>query len=89
MIKLRSIEKSFPTGATRTFILRRIDIDVKEGEFISIMGPSGAGKSTLLHIIGMHDIYAASRGLLTSKVVLVVQQVLLSQSNTLSEEKWR
>jgi putative ABC transport system ATP-binding protein len=55
MIKLRNIEKSFPTGATRTYILRRIDIDVKEGEFISIMGPSGAGKSTLLHIIGMHD----------------------------------
>ena len=36
-------------------MLRRINLDVKEGEFISIMGPSGAGKSTLLHIIGMHD----------------------------------
>ena len=36
-------------------MLRRINVDVKEGEFISIMGPSGAGKSTLLHIIGMHD----------------------------------
>jgi len=55
MIKLRNIEKSYPTGATKTFILRRIDIDIKEGEFVSIMGPSGAGKSTLLHIIGMHD----------------------------------
>jgi putative ABC transport system ATP-binding protein len=55
MIKLRNIEKSYPTGATKTFILRRVDIDIKEGEFVSIMGPSGAGKSTLLHIIGMHD----------------------------------
>src|SRR6266481_6305224 len=55
MIKLRNIEKSYPTGATKTFILRRIDIDIKEGEFVSIMGPSGAGKSTLLHIVGMHD----------------------------------
>src|SRR5260370_21309058 len=55
MIKLRNIEKSYPTGATKTFILRRIDIDIKEGEFVAIMGPSGAGKSTLLHIIGMHD----------------------------------
>ena len=36
-------------------MLRRINVDVKEGEFVSIMGPSGAGKSTLLHILGMHD----------------------------------
>ena len=36
-------------------MLRRIDLDIKEGEFVSIMGPSGAGKSTLLHILGMHD----------------------------------
>ena len=35
--------------------LRRINLDIKPGEFVSIMGPSGAGKSTLLHILGMHD----------------------------------
>jgi len=40
---------------TKNFVLRRIDLDIKPGEFVSIMGPSGAGKSTLLHIIGMHD----------------------------------
>jgi putative ABC transport system ATP-binding protein len=55
MIKLRNIEKSYQTGITKTFILRRIDLEVNEGEFVSIMGPSGAGKSTLLHILGMHD----------------------------------
>lgn len=55
MIQLRNIEKSFRSGLTRTYILRQINLDVKEGEFISIMGPSGAGKSTLLHIIGLHD----------------------------------
>ncbi len=55
MIKLRNVDKFFQAGATKTYILRRVDIDIKEGEFISIMGPSGAGKSTLLHIIGMHD----------------------------------
>lgn len=55
MIKLRNVEKFFQAGATKTYILRRVDIDIKEGEFVSIMGPSGAGKSTLLHIIGMHD----------------------------------
>ncbi len=55
MIALRNLEKSVKTGAGETFLLRRINFDVKPGEFISIMGPSGAGKSTLLHILGMHD----------------------------------
>lgn len=55
MIELRNIEKFFQHGVTRTYVLRRVSLDVKEGEFISVMGPSGAGKSTLLHLIGMHD----------------------------------
>jgi len=55
VIKLRNVEKFFQHGATKTFVLRRIDVDIQEGDFVSIMGPSGAGKSTLLHLIGMHD----------------------------------
>jgi ABC-type lipoprotein export system ATPase subunit len=55
LIGLRSIEKSYAHGTSRTYVLRRINLEIKEGEFISIMGPSGAGKSTLLHIVGMHD----------------------------------
>jgi ABC-type lipoprotein export system ATPase subunit len=55
MISLRNVEKFFAQGMTKNFVLRRIDLDIKPGEFVSIMGPSGAGKSTLLHIIGMHD----------------------------------
>ncbi len=55
MIRLRNIEKSFAHGPARNYVLRRIDLDIEPGEFVSIMGPSGAGKSTLLHIIGMHD----------------------------------
>jgi ABC-type lipoprotein export system ATPase subunit len=55
LIALRNIEKSYAHGASRTFVLRRINLDIQEGEFVSVMGPSGAGKSTLLHIIGMHD----------------------------------
>jgi putative ABC transport system ATP-binding protein len=55
MIRLRNIEKYFEHGVTRTFVLRRVNLEVKDGEFVSIMGPSGAGKSTLLHLIGMHD----------------------------------
>lgn len=55
MIRLEGIEKYFEHGAQKTFVLRRIALDIKEGEFVSFMGPSGAGKSTLLHILGMHD----------------------------------
>ncbi|HEY3104224.1 MAG TPA: ABC transporter ATP-binding protein [Pyrinomonadaceae bacterium] len=55
MISLRNVEKHFAQGMTKNYVLRRIDLDIKPGEFVSIMGPSGAGKSTLLHILGMHD----------------------------------
>ena len=55
LISLRNIEKSFAQGAGQTYVLRRITLDIKAGEFVSIMGPSGAGKSTLLHILRMHD----------------------------------
>ena len=55
MISLRNIEKYFEHGPSKTFVLRRINVEIKEGEFVSIMGPSGAGKSTMLHILGMHD----------------------------------
>ena len=55
MIKLRNIEKSYRHGLSQTWVLRRINVDIQQGEFVSIMGPSGAGKCTLLHILGMHD----------------------------------
>ena len=55
LMALRSVEKSFPLGAGQVYVLRRITLDIKPGDFVSIMGPSGAGKSTLLHILGMHD----------------------------------
>jgi ABC-type lipoprotein export system ATPase subunit len=55
MLDLKGIYKWFNTGNNRTFILRDVDLSVKEGEFISIMGPSGSGKSTLLNVVGMLD----------------------------------
>ena len=60
MIKMRGITKFYSAGILKTFVLRNINLDVKEGEFLTIMGPSGAGKSTLLHILGMLD--TASEG---------------------------
>jgi ABC-type lipoprotein export system ATPase subunit len=55
LISLRNLERSYAQGVARSYVLRRITLDIKQGEFVSIMGPSGAGKSTLLHILGMHD----------------------------------
>ena len=55
LVRLRNIEKSFDHGAGRFHVLRRIDLDVRPGEFVSVMGPSGAGKSTLLHLLGLQD----------------------------------
>lgn len=55
MIQLHNLEKSFPAGPTRLYVLRRIELEVREGEFLTIMGPSGSGKSTLLSILGMLD----------------------------------
>jgi ABC-type lipoprotein export system ATPase subunit len=55
MIKLENVEKFYPQGVQKYYVLRRITLEIKEGDFVSIMGPSGAGKSTLLHILGMHD----------------------------------
>jgi len=55
MIELRNLEKFYDTGAGKTFVLRRINLDIKQGDFVTIMGPSGAGKSTLLAILGMLD----------------------------------
>jgi len=55
MIALSNLEKYYASGSVKTFVLRRITLAVREGEFVSIMGPSGSGKSTLLHILGMLD----------------------------------
>ena len=55
MLELKGIYKWINTGNNRVFLLKDVDLSVKEGEFISIMGPSGSGKSTLLNVIGMLD----------------------------------
>jgi putative ABC transport system ATP-binding protein len=55
LIQLRNLEKSYKTKAGFTYVLRQIDLDIAQGEFVTIMGPSGAGKSTLLGILGMYD----------------------------------
>lgn len=55
MIQLRNVERSYQTKAGRTWVLRNITLNIRQGEFLSVMGPSGAGKSTLLNVLGMFD----------------------------------
>jgi len=55
MIRLRNVEKSYPYKGGQTFVLRQINLDIEEGDFVTIMGPSGSGKSTLLAILGLLD----------------------------------
>ena len=55
MIKLIDVEKVYESGAGKTWVLRRINLEIRDGDFVTIMGPSGAGKSTLMGIIGMLD----------------------------------
>ena len=55
MIHLQNVEKSYPLQAGRVWILRNIALDIRAGEFLSVMGPSGSGKTSLLNILGLMD----------------------------------
>jgi putative ABC transport system ATP-binding protein len=55
MIRLNNIERTYMTGPTTTYVLRRINLEIREGDFITIMGPSGAGKSSLLNVLALLD----------------------------------
>ena len=55
MIELKNLERSYKTGHTETWVLRRVTLNIREGEFVTVMGPSGAGKSSLLNVLAMLD----------------------------------
>jgi len=55
MIQLKSIERSYKTGAGQTWVLRRVNLGICKGEFVTLMGPSGAGKSSLLNVLALLD----------------------------------
>src|ERR1700680_5102830 len=55
MIALKNIERNYKTGAGYTWVLRRVNLDIQLGEFVTVMGPSGAGKSSLLNVLALLD----------------------------------
>lgn len=69
MISLNNVHKSYVTGNNSLHVLKGIDIDINEGEFVSIMGSSGSGKSTLLNILGILDNYDEGSYYLNGKLV--------------------
>lgn len=74
MIQLTNIDKHFDSRFQRTFVLKAINLEVNEGEFVSIMGPSGSGKSTLLNIIGLLDTPSSGEYLLNDRSVLHLKE---------------
>jgi len=78
MISLKNIEKTFQTDSIETAALSEISMDIKKGEFISVMGPSGCGKSTLLSIIGLLDIPTKGQVLINNESPLEYKDAKLS-----------
>lgn len=74
MLQLNNIFKYYDSKFQRTFVLKDIKLELKEGEFISIMGPSGSGKSSLLNIIGLLDAPSEGKYTLYGKSVLELKE---------------
>ena len=74
MIKLSHIDKYYDSKFQRTFVLKDVNLEVNEGEFVSVMGPSGSGKSSLLNIIGLLDAPSEGRYELLGNSVLDLKE---------------
>lgn len=69
MIQIEKLHKSYQMGANSLHVLKGLDLEIKEGEFVSIMGSSGSGKSTLLNIIGLLDVHDEGKYALNNQVI--------------------
>ncbi|HKE48558.1 MAG TPA: ATP-binding cassette domain-containing protein, partial [Rhodanobacteraceae bacterium] len=55
LVRLVDVERSYPLAGSQVWVLRHINLEIRRGEFVSVMGPSGAGKSSLLNVLGLMD----------------------------------
>ncbi|MCW1309189.1 MAG: ATP-binding cassette domain-containing protein, partial [Candidatus Parvarchaeota archaeon] len=69
MVELENVTKIYRLGEVQIKALNGINLEIKKGEFVSIMGPSGSGKSTMLHIIGCLDTPTSGKVLINGKDV--------------------
>lgn len=69
MISLKNVHKSYVTGSNSLHVLKGIDLEIQQGDFVSIMGSSGSGKSTLLNILGILDNYDEGSYYLNGKLI--------------------
>lgn len=75
MIKVEELTKIFRTDEVETWALDKVNVEVKEGEFVAVMGPSGCGKSTLLHILGLLDGASSGKYILAGQGCVGMQRV--------------
>ena len=69
IVRLEGIRKSYTMGQGKLEVLKGLDVDIQESEFVSIMGTSGSGKSTLLNILGILDTYDSGQYLLDGTLI--------------------
>ncbi|HJA92842.1 MAG TPA: ABC transporter ATP-binding protein [Candidatus Eisenbergiella merdipullorum] len=69
MLKMKGIVKQYQVGGEISTVLKGIDLEVKEGEFLAVLGPSGSGKSTLMNIIGCLDVPTAGEYILDGRKI--------------------
>ena len=69
MISIQNLHKSYVTGNNSLHVLKGLNLEIQEGEFVSIMGSSGSGKSTLLNILGVLDDYDKGNYFLNGKKI--------------------
>lgn len=78
LISVEQLTKSYGAGDNQQTVLRGIDLEVKQGEFVAILGPSGSGKSTLMNILGCLDGYSSGRYRFGNKDVIGLSETELS-----------
>ena len=79
LISLQDIRKTYVLGDQTVHALKKIDLDIHQGEYVALMGPSGSGKSTLMNIIGCLDTPSAGKYWLNQKEVSMMTDIELSK----------